>query len=49
MTCSQKVLIAVGGWNMGPGPFSDMAMNDAARAKFVTTSPHLDVGGGGTF
>jgi chitinase len=33
-----KVLIAVGGWNMGPGPFSDMANNAASRANFVSTT-----------
>jgi hypothetical protein len=33
-----KVLIAVGGWNMGSAPFSDMAIDSAARAKFVSTS-----------
>ena len=30
-----KVLLAVGGWNFGSGPFSDMVNDDAKRRNFV--------------
>ena len=33
-----KVLLAVGGWNLGSGPFSDMAFNRTTRARFVNTT-----------
>ena len=33
-----KILIAVGGWNFGSGPFSDMVNNEALRKNFVATS-----------
>jgi hypothetical protein len=35
---SLKVLISVGGWNVGSAPFSEMANNDEARARFVSSS-----------
>jgi chitinase len=33
-----KILLAVGGWNMGSTEFSIMANDDNLRRKFVTTS-----------
>ena len=33
-----KVLLAVGGWNMGSTDFSNMVNSDASRANFVTTT-----------
>ncbi len=30
-----KVLLAVGGWNFGSGPFSDMVGNEQLRKEFV--------------
>ncbi|RNA03844.1 chitotriosidase-1 isoform X1 [Brachionus plicatilis] len=30
-----KTLLAVGGWNMGSGPFSDMATNETYRNTFI--------------
>jgi GH18 family chitinase len=33
-----KVLLSVGGWNMGSGPFSDMAISTTARAAFVSST-----------
>jgi len=30
-----KVLLAVGGWNHGSGPFSKMAAKEITRAKFI--------------
>ena len=30
-----KVLLAVGGWNFGSGPFSDMVKDDVTRRNFV--------------
>ena len=30
-----KVLLAVGGWNHGSGPFSDMANDDRTRKSFI--------------
>ena len=30
-----KVLLAVGGWNFGSGPFSDMVMDQRLRREFV--------------
>ena len=30
-----KVLLAVGGWNHGSGPFSKMAIDDTKRANFI--------------
>jgi chitinase len=30
-----KVLLAVGGWNFGSGPFSDMVRNEQVRKEFV--------------
>ncbi|XP_035672026.1 chitotriosidase-1-like [Branchiostoma floridae] len=33
-----KISLAVGGWNVGSGPFSDMVSTPANRAEFVTTS-----------
>ncbi|CAH1258832.1 CHIT1 [Branchiostoma lanceolatum] len=35
---SLKTLLAVGGWNFGSGPFSDMVSTAAGRAEFVSTS-----------
>ncbi|CAF0748267.1 unnamed protein product, partial [Brachionus calyciflorus] len=35
---SLKILIAVGGWNVGSGPFSDMVHSDQARKNFVRNS-----------
>jgi len=35
---SLKVMLAVGGWNFGSGPFSDMVTDQALRQKFVSTS-----------
>jgi len=34
---SLKVMLAVGGWNFGSGPFSDMVTDQALRQKFVST------------
>jgi chitinase len=33
-----KILLAVGGWNLGSGKFSDMVRNDTKRATFITTT-----------
>jgi len=33
-----KVLLAVGGWDHGSGPFSDMVADNDLRQKFVSTS-----------
>ncbi len=33
-----KVMLAVGGWNVGSAEFSDMVTNQALRQKFVSTS-----------
>ncbi|XP_021340846.1 chitinase-3-like protein 1 isoform X2 [Mizuhopecten yessoensis] len=33
-----KTLIAVGGWNMGSEPFTDMVRNEANRRKFITSA-----------
>lgn len=33
-----KVLIGVGGWNHGPGNFSDMVHNDDMRYRFIKNS-----------
>ncbi|CAH1256761.1 CHIA, partial [Branchiostoma lanceolatum] len=33
-----KISLAVGGWNVGSGPFSDMVSTQANRAEFVRTS-----------
>jgi chitinase len=33
-----KVLLSVGGWNLGSGPFSDMVTGPNNRAKFVNTT-----------
>jgi chitinase len=30
-----KVLLAVGGWNFGSGPFSDMVADENLRREFV--------------
>lgn len=30
-----KVLLAVGGWNFGSGPFSDMVKDETVRRNFV--------------
>jgi chitinase len=30
-----KVLLAVGGWNFGSGPFSDMVADKNLRSQFV--------------
>ena len=30
-----KVLLAVGGWNFGSGPFSDMVADEKLRRDFV--------------
>ncbi len=30
-----KILLAVGGWNFGSGPFSDMVGNETLRKEFV--------------
>jgi hypothetical protein len=35
---SLKVLLSVGGWTMGSGPFSDMVTNSTTRAAFVSSS-----------
>ncbi|WAQ95300.1 CHIA-like protein [Mya arenaria] len=35
---SVKVLLAVGGWNMGSPPFTRMVGSDASRREFATTS-----------
>jgi len=35
---SLKVMLAVGGWNVGSGLFSDMVTDQALRQKFVETS-----------
>ena len=33
-----KVLLSVGGWNLGSMPFSDMVTSPKNRAKFVNTT-----------
>ena len=33
-----KVLLAVGGWDHGSGPFSNMVADNDLRQKFVSTS-----------
>jgi chitinase len=33
-----KIMIAVGGWNAGSGPFSNMVTDTALRQKFISTS-----------
>lgn len=33
-----KILLAVGGWNLGSGPFSQMAHDDEKRKNFIKTS-----------
>lgn len=33
-----KIMIAVGGWNHGPGPFQAVVVNQANRQRFVDTS-----------
>ncbi|KAK3748290.1 hypothetical protein RRG08_039542 [Elysia crispata] len=33
-----KVLLAVGGWNMGSGPFTGVVASRATRSKFISTS-----------
>ena len=33
-----KVLVAVGGWNMGSTDFSNMVANSASRARFISTT-----------
>jgi chitinase len=33
-----KILLAIGGWNHGSGPFSKMANDDSMRSKFVQNS-----------
>jgi len=33
-----KVMLAVGGWNLGSGPFSDMVTDQTLRQKFVRTA-----------
>jgi chitinase len=33
-----KVILSVGGWNVGSRPFSDMVTDQALRQKFVSTS-----------
>ncbi|KAI8513812.1 Endochitinase 1 [Branchiostoma belcheri] len=33
-----KISLAVGGWNVGSGPFSDMVSTPANRAEFIQTS-----------
>lgn len=30
-----KILLAVGGWNFGSGPFSDMVQDENLRREFV--------------
>ncbi|XP_053382557.1 probable chitinase 10 [Mercenaria mercenaria] len=35
---SVKLLLAVGGWNMGSSPFTHMAATDASRREFATTT-----------
>ncbi|GFR82658.1 chitinase-3-like protein 1 [Elysia marginata] len=33
-----KVLLAVGGWNLGSGPFTEVVASEASRSKFISTS-----------
>jgi len=35
---STKFVIAIGGWNHGPGPFQAVVVDPAKRQKFVDTS-----------
>jgi chitinase len=36
-----KTLLAVGGWNMGSGPFSDMCKNETNRKIFIRSTIDL--------
>lgn len=38
MNPTLKTLLAVGGWNMGSGPFSDMAGNQENRDIFIKSA-----------